>query len=410
MPYKIEKQGDQWCVVDTDGKAHGCSDTEDLAKSHMAAMYANEDGAKTADPSSEAEAHETALLERLWEGIKGRLGMSYSPSDDTAFKVVTDANGIAHWFATWTNAYQDRDRQFFPESEIKAYIQRVDTGIVPLPELWVWHGGKQVRIGVAQQVDGHGRFGLAAGVFDDTPQGHKAREYYANPRHAKQTRLSHGFTYPTKNFDGTVFRQFNTFEISLLPKGVEANLYTSLEGVKAMVIDEKKRKYYEEVFGAEEFKHILDNLTEKDKALAELGAEYKDFTDVEQASAPVPDVSDSLSAALKELLPDLLEGQHEAVTASTEAVKAVSAFDKRLRKIEAFIAQTPKRASAAKETELDMEDEDDAAIVKQIELEQVNEKVAKFAPGLYDHSKVIPNSFGIKATPNGASARGQENG
>ncbi len=43
MPYKIVKQGDQWCVhKEADDKNMGCHDTEAEAKAQMAALYANE--------------------------------------------------------------------------------------------------------------------------------------------------------------------------------------------------------------------------------------------------------------------------------------------------------------------------------------------------------------------------------
>lgn len=42
MPYQVRKSGDEWCVFDDAGKNRGCSPTEEMAKRHMAAMYANE--------------------------------------------------------------------------------------------------------------------------------------------------------------------------------------------------------------------------------------------------------------------------------------------------------------------------------------------------------------------------------
>lgn len=44
MPYKIEKQGDKYCVVkETDGKVMGCHPTEAEARDQQKALYANED-------------------------------------------------------------------------------------------------------------------------------------------------------------------------------------------------------------------------------------------------------------------------------------------------------------------------------------------------------------------------------
>jgi hypothetical protein len=334
------------------------------------------------DKDEAEKAREDGLMERLWARLQPLLGNKAAADEMTAFKVVGN-----HWIATWTNAYKDRDRQFFPEAEIAAYIRRVDMGVTPEPELWIWHGGRKTRVGVAEQVDGHGRFGIAAGVFDDTPLGRKARDFYANPRNARETRLSHGFTYPSKDFDGETFRSFNTFEISLLPKGVEANLFTSLEGVKAMQITTEKRKYYEKVFG-KDFDHILSNLEEKDKALEDLGAAYKDFTG-DALEADEKALDSDLTAAFKDLFPQLVEGQAEVTTAVKDVLKVVGSFDKRMKAIEAFMAETPKRASKAVETELDEDDEEDKKVISQIELEKTDEKAAKAFPGLFNHKSDI---------------------
>ncbi len=42
MPFDIRRKGDKWEVYNTDtGESKGESDTEDKAKAHMAALYAN---------------------------------------------------------------------------------------------------------------------------------------------------------------------------------------------------------------------------------------------------------------------------------------------------------------------------------------------------------------------------------
>ena len=48
MPYKIEKQNDQFCVVkETTGATVKCHPTQKEAEDHMAALYANvEDAAR----------------------------------------------------------------------------------------------------------------------------------------------------------------------------------------------------------------------------------------------------------------------------------------------------------------------------------------------------------------------------
>lgn len=180
-------------------------------------------------------------------------------------------------------------------------------------------------------------------MFDSTPQAQKARDYYETNAH--KTRVSHGYAYPPDQFDGKHYHEFNTFEISLLPRGVEANLFTSLEGVKAMALKPDQIKYLEELFGKEYVEEKLGDLTERGKALEALGVEFKDFSDV-TPSQPVMD------EGTKALLSDLLEDHALVVSSALEAVKQVKAMKAEFAEIKADFAGRPRKASEAPETEL----------------------------------------------------------
>lgn len=332
--FPIAKPEDVAAAADLVGKA----DNPDAVKAKIIAI------AKRKGAAYVAQLPESWTAKKSWRArIDTRLkelGVIPKTDDEaTSFKVVGN-----HWLATWTNNFKDRDEEIFPERAIEAYIARVDTGIVPKPELHIWHGGKQLRVGMAEEVAGHGHFGIAAGVFDDTPQGAAARDYYADARHAKDTSISHGFTFPVGEFDGTHYKHFNTFEISLLPRGVEANLYTSLEGVKAMQLSERKIPYFEQVFGKEVFAQIRAHLDEKGKALEELGAEYKDFSGGEDLSTK--EAIETANKSFIDLVPDLVEGSAEAVTSAVEAVKAAKEARKEATEANAKYADAMKEIDA----------------------------------------------------------------
>lgn len=428
MPYKVVKNGDEWCVhkEDADGKptgnSLGCHPSRGKADAQMRALYASENKAlrdeldalkaslipePPVDPDDTDETapvdvavdpaviaplpdesvavtepdepvENKALFERVWERIQKRLG---AKSDDAVgFKVVGN-----HWFLTWTNNFKDRDQQIFPEREIKAYLQRVDMGIVPMPELWFWHGvkGASTRIGMTEVIGGHGHFGIAAGSFDDTPRGRKARDYYA--KNAKQTRVSHGFTYPVDLFDGKHFKHFNTFEISLLPRGAEANLFTSLEGVKAMELSAGKRAEFEKIFGKDELDSILANLDEKGKALEELAVEYKDFAATEPEAEATGEKAAQVETALKELVQQVIADSAEPIRAATEALRAAKASSeevvalqsevKALREEVAAIKSGVPRASQSDDTVVETSHLSEA--LKQ-ELAKQNERIDPF--------------------------------
>jgi hypothetical protein len=51
MPYKIDQDGQKWCVVKDDGsgKVMGCHESPDEAKRQLSALYANEPAAEVED-------------------------------------------------------------------------------------------------------------------------------------------------------------------------------------------------------------------------------------------------------------------------------------------------------------------------------------------------------------------------
>lgn len=264
------------------------------------------------------KAVEDNVFARVWNALQQRLGAK-DDGELTSLKVVGN-----HWLITWSNDFKDRDGEIFTRKAIDDYVQRVDMGVVPKPELWVWHIGKQVRVGEADWVARLGHFSIAAGSFDGGAAGQAAKAYYS--AHAKETGVSHGFSFPAEQFDGKHYHQFNTFEISLLPRGSEANLYTSLEGVKQMALDDRKRKYLETVFGKDHAERMLKDWDERGKALEAFEVEYKDFVatgiglDGEAINAKAVA---AVEMSLKDLFPDVLEGSAEALQGSTEALKAV---------------------------------------------------------------------------------------
>jgi len=79
MPWHISKQGSQYCVIkDSTGESEGCHDSQAKAKKHMAALYANEPGARDMDeehPLKEPEANSFGLIHRE----DGRLEVRIAP-------------------------------------------------------------------------------------------------------------------------------------------------------------------------------------------------------------------------------------------------------------------------------------------------------------------------------------------
>lgn len=325
-------------------------------------------------PAEEATVDVPSTIKRVVLNIGATVEKAFRRKPDeaaTGLKVVDN-----NWLAVWSNNFKDRDGEMFPETAIDDYVARVDMGVVAQPELWVWHAGKSVRIGQADWVGRHGHFLFAAGTFDADEKAQTAKAYYA--KNAHKTTISHGFTYPAEQFDGKCYRSFNTFEISLLPSGVEANLYTSLAGVKAMALSDEKKKYMEEVFGKERAGQILADWDKRGKALEELNVEFKDFVAPEGSESVEAKALERAEKSLRDLIPELAEGSAEAVTAALEAVKVAKSSDAKVKTLEGEIDKLraemrlrPRAASQSPETVLSEASEISKSIKEKFEQQMV---------------------------------------
>lgn len=262
-----------------------------------------------------------------------------APPQQTRLKV----NGN-QWVIVWSNNFEDREGEIFTQKAIDDYITRVDTGIVEPPDLWVHHAGPETKIGKAKWVGRHGHFVLAGGTFDETEKARKARDYYE--RRANKTSVSHGFTFPAWGFDGKHYNQFNTFEISLLPRGAEANRYTTLQGVRSMTLDDKKRRYLANVFGEDTVEEMLTDLDNAGKALEETQAAFKDFSHTEDD--PTPDEGTKgtgegdTPGGSEALLPELVKAQAEVMGMVKDMSQAIGAWRKEVEAQMATLQQENK--------------------------------------------------------------------
>lgn len=252
-------------------------------------------------------------------------------NEESGIKVVGD-----YWFARYSNAFKDREDEFFPTEAIDRYIERVDTGVIPSPELWVWH--TPIVIGKAKTVARIGLFAVAVGTFADTPVGHAAKAYLSK----QKAKLSHGFVFDKDAYKDGAYWDYNTFEISILPfgKGVEANAYTNIE-VKDMKISDEKLKFFAEMFGEDTAKTLVANTEKASKALEEAGVQFKDFTNVGDMKKPPaegdkPDAAEDdeeakkkkalTEANWKSLVADMMGDMGEVAEGQLKLAKEVNGF------------------------------------------------------------------------------------
>lgn len=312
-------------------------------------------GSKVVDPNPDKSA-----LVRIWDGIAAKLKRD-EPEQASGIKVYGD-----RWFAWWSNAYEDREKEFFPAKAIDAYIRRVDMGIVPYPELWVWHvpGSKH---GQADWLGRIGNFAVASGTFDDTAAGRHAKAAYA--RRGQRYQMSHGFFYDVNRKKDGSYHQFNTFELTTIPAKAKAaaNSFTDFQGADLMqTLTPDRRAELETLLGKEVADELIAKTEAKDKALTEMGVAYKDFAVVDDVNVETEAAKEAAASASKDftqLVVDLVGDHAHVSTQIADAVKALVAYkqstdkliadqNSKITKLEEALDQRPRSASKDEATEL----------------------------------------------------------
>lgn len=299
-----------------------------------------------------AEHPKKTVLQRAREAL-------FPPRESGDFNVFKGSDGQWYWIAKYTNAYEDKEGEIFTEKAHEDYIRRVDMGLVDKPELWVWHT-KGTKHGQADVVFGVGRIVVAVGHFDDTPAAKKAIQFYQ--KNAAKIKLSHGALAPKWAIKDGVIDAYNTFEISVLPKGAESNPYTSYEAVKSMQPDPKKLDWVATILGKEKAEAIVTETTTLGKSLDEMEVRYKDFAQVSQTPSEQPtEAQKNMSEAFVEMVKDfgqtvgLLQAMEKRQDETDKLVKSLKAqneaYEKEVTELRALVNAGPRRPSQDNSTE-----------------------------------------------------------
>lgn len=217
------------------------------------------------------------LVSRAFSGnIENKLER-LQKNENSGILFTKDKNtGQIRWFGIYSSNYLDDD---FPADIIsseahKGFIDRVEKGVVPYPELWHAHI-KGSRWGVADWLayDDETGIAYASGLVDIG----REKEAFTLAGYKKgKLGLSHGMDRKSLRrddpFDKRVITQYNSYEISDLPLRWAANGMTALSfsetansGYKedGMTISESKKQYLTDAGLSEEQISGLEALGEK---------------------------------------------------------------------------------------------------------------------------------------------------
>lgn len=204
---------------------------------------------------------------------------------DAPFMVFKDKDGIPKWITRYSNIYRDQDYppEIISKQSHEYFEEMIDKGIVPMPELWVWH--MPLRIGETEVVtfDKENGIAIAMGSFDDNDAAKEfAQILMDNP---DDWGVSHGmpgqFIERSKE-DPTVITKHITKEISVLPKYAAANKWADFAILKEVDMTIKQEKF-EQLKAHGVSPEVLQDLESGNKELAtaleELGIESKEATE-----------------------------------------------------------------------------------------------------------------------------------
>jgi hypothetical protein len=317
---------------------------------------------------TEKTVNEDGLFDRLWQRIQDVISPFKS---DSAFVVQKDMSGEWRWIATFTNNFMDREGEIISEKALDGYLERVNAGLVPLPELWVGHI-EGTKHGQADMVFGLGNFVTAIGHFDSPEIGKQSADYAR--KYAAQTSLSHGFTFPEWGLKGGVYDVANPFEVSILPPPlVASNPYTEFEVNNMKQITPEQEAASVLYFGKEKWEQIKANRLQQSEEIKAAGRAFKDFVEIKEDDAPAAPAVDNVKP-MGELIADLIESQGEllsVLTAQGKAIKStieaqdakdvatakqIADLESTVKTLQAELRLTPRAASSAAETKLSAKD------------------------------------------------------
>lgn len=167
-------------------------------------------------------------------------------------------DGVWKWVGTFTNNYRDEDiiPELLSSEAHRKYVTGVDNGDYPLPLLDMWHE-EAWTIGKAKfvaldELDNGAVFIVAGGEFDP------GMEFVAEKLSEMEQTLKMSHEIPSgaakrNKIDYTVFDEYWSSRVTVLPKGKEANPLTSFGIIgDDMAINNNKRKAMMEALGVDE--------------------------------------------------------------------------------------------------------------------------------------------------------------
>jgi hypothetical protein len=219
----------------------------------------------------------------IWDAVKNVFRKKKTPTEPkTKNGLFVWKDGDRYrWFAVYSNKYRDDDNppEILSEKSHLEFVDMVDKGEVPYPELWHWH------------IPGT-RWGVSDWIAYDTDFGFSLASGYVDKDHEEEAKsiaeldeplgVSHGLKVLKRNEkDETIIEGYISEEISDLPIEAAANKLTGFSLIEAKEYDmkgipEEKREHLLSVgLTDEKIDEIETDLEGKASKADEAGLEFK---------------------------------------------------------------------------------------------------------------------------------------
>lgn len=219
--------------------------------------------------------------------------------------IEKDLQGEWRWFAWVSNKWQDEEEEILTDAAHVEFIQWLNAHPDQAPELWTWHVKGTQRENRADWWDYAHGFLMFSGVL--TAAEAKA---FTNADNKEPIGMSHGFYVLQKT--GKYIQKYRTFEVSELPLSVAANQFTefTIIGDMQKMFTARQRSYLVERFGEEKVLQLEGSTEDREKALTEMGVEWKALADEMEAEifkAEKAAILAEAEAMAKNIVPQVLE-------------------------------------------------------------------------------------------------------
>lgn len=356
MPVHVAKRGDEYCVVDEDGSPlkGGCHDSRADAVAQAQAVnisMSKENDRQMYEAAQQRLAGDAAR--KLVNAAKKVFGIELPKRDVVIYK---DQGGSYRWVGKYSNCYRDNDHppEIVSEKSQEGFVKLVDSGLVPKPDLWIWHS-KSLKVGQSDWVayDRSG-FALAGGHF--LPETDEIVEQIMK---LDDVAMSHGmpkWSIERDEKDNSIITQHITEEISLLPGWAAANKRTGFaildvsvedDSEDIMAIPEEKRQELINWGISPDLIEALERQNSKESSDADrAGIERKEeetvvqVEDAVEEAASAEEVSEEETVAAEvEPAPVAMPDMGQFISVMEETVKAVVGIGDRLKELESIVKE-----------------------------------------------------------------------